>query len=294
MIRISHLTKDYGARRGVFNVSLQIPAGEIYGYLGPNGAGKSTTLRHIMGFSRPDAGTITIDGLDAWADQTRIKSIVGYLPGEIALPGDMKGLDYLKLIAAMRKMPSMQYAEALLDYFEIDADTGLKRMSKGMKQKIAIVAAFMHDPDILLLDEPTSGLDPLMQEKFLSLVLQKKAEGKTILLSSHVFAEVEKVCDRVGILKEGTLIREVSMQALRDPEAKTYELDVRAEADRQWLEENCPGITWEGLHGVFLLRDSQINALIRVLSGCDVVRFRERQPSLESYFMQYYGGGAHD
>ena len=294
MIRISHLTKDYGARRGVFDVSLQVHAGEAYGYLGPNGAGKTTTLRHVMGFSRPDAGTITVNGMDAWTDQSRIRESVGYLPGEISLPGDMNGLDYLKLLAAMRKMPSMWYARELLDFFEIDADTGMKRMSKGMKQKIAIVATFMHDPDIIILDEPTSGLDPLMQERFLDLVALKKSRGKTILMSSHIFDEVGKVCDRVGILKDGSLVDEVSMQAVKDPEQKIYEVTLSREEDRQKILLAFPEAEWDGLRATLRIHDRRINELLRVLAGCEVLRFREHARSLESYFMQYYGGGFHD
>lgn len=294
MIQISHLTKDYGSRRGVFDVTFQVKAGEAYGYLGPNGAGKTTTLRHVMGFSRPDAGSITVNGLDAWADQSCIHETIGYLPGEISLPTDMKGLEYLKLLAAMRKMPSMWYAMELLDFFEIDADTGIRRMSKGMKQKIAIVATFMHDPDIIILDEPTSGLDPLMQERFLDLVELKKSRGKTILMSSHIFDEVSKVCDRVGILKEGSLVNEVSMHTLKNPEDKVYEVTLRSEIDRTRIAGAFPDAEWTDLRGTIRLHDSRINEFLRVLAECDIVQLQEHQRSLESYFMQYYGGGSHD
>jgi ABC-2 type transport system ATP-binding protein len=224
MIKVEHLTKDYGNGKGVFDVSLHIHQGEVYGYLGPNGAGKSTTLRHIMGFSNADSGTISINGLNAWTDQEKIKESIGYLPGEIALPGDMTGLEYLKLIAKMRRMDSFAYAEELLNYFEINPNISIKRMSKGMKQKIAIVATFMHNPDIVLLDEPTSGLDPLMQEKFIKLVEQEKNNGKTILMSSHIFEEVSKVCDRVGILKQGRLMNEMKVDELKHSKTKTYQV----------------------------------------------------------------------
>lgn len=215
VIKISHLTKDYGDSKGVFDVSVTIKQGEVYGYLGPNGAGKSTTMRHLMGFSKPQKGTVTIFGMDAWTQQKEIQKRVGYLPGEIALPNDMTGLSYLKMIAKMRSMKDFSYATELLDYFEINPKAGIKRMSKGMNQKIAIVAAFMHKPDLLLLDEPTSGLDPLMQKKFIDLVERANKAGATVIMSSHIFEEVGKTCDRIGMIRQGKLIKELPVDELR-------------------------------------------------------------------------------
>ena len=291
MIDIQHLTKDYGAHRGVFDISLHVAPGEVYGYLGPNGAGKTTTLRHIMGFSRPDAGSITVRGLDAWHDQNEIKRFVGYLPGEIALPEDMKGLDYLHMLAKMRKMPSFQYAEQLIAYFELHADTGIKRMSKGMKQKTAIVSAFMHNPDVIFLDEPTSGLDPLMQERFLRLVTAMKEQGKTIFMSSHIFEEVSKVCDRVGILRQGELINEISMDALRKATRKTYIAEMQSGKGVAELMLAYPQAKWKLLRMTVEIEDSDINRFLRLLADCEVLYLKEEQRSLEDYFMQYYEGG---
>lgn len=292
MVNISNLTKDYGSHRGVFNISLHIEPGEVYGYLGPNGAGKSTTLRHIMGFSHSDSGSITVRGLDAWKDQTAIKEFVGYLPGEISLPEDMKGLDYLHLLANMRRMKSFEYADLLLEYFELDADTGIKRMSKGMKQKVALVATFMHNPDIIFLDEPTSGLDPLMQERFLRLLEIQKEQGKTIFMSSHIFEEVTKVCDRVGILRSGDLVDEVSIEALRRDAHKTYSMGLDSEKGIAALKEVWPDIRQDGLHLTVDITDDEINRFIQLLSGCDVNYLTEEKHSLEEYFMRYYEGGS--
>lgn len=225
VITIDHLTKDYGNNKGVFDVTLTIKAGEVYGYLGPNGAGKSTTMRHLMGFSKPQTGSVKIFGMDCWTEQKEIQKRIGYLPGEISFPDDMTGLHYLKLIANMRKMTDFSYATELLDYFEINPNAGIKRMSKGMKQKIGIVAAFMHRPELLLLDEPTSGLDPLMQNRFIELMEKEKAEGKTIILSSHIFEEVEKTCDRIGMIRNGHLIKEVTVDELRHSQLKTYKIE---------------------------------------------------------------------
>ena len=291
MIDIQNLTKDYGAHRGVFDITLHVAPGEVYGYLGPNGAGKSTTLRHMMGFGRPDFGRITVRGLDAWEDQTEIKKFVGYLPGEISLPEDMKGLDYLRMLSKMRKMPSFQYAEQLLDYFELHADTGIKRMSKGMKQKVAIVSAFMHNPDVIFLDEPTSGLDPLMQERFLRLVATKKAQGKTVFLSSHIFEEVSKVCDRVGILKTGTLINEVSMDEIRRSAHKTYTVEMKNYIGVPALMDAYPHARWAGLRMTVDITDDEINRFLQLLTNCEVLYLKEEKHSLEEYFMRYYEGG---
>lgn len=225
MIDIQNLTKDYGHGKGVFDITLTIKQGEVYGYLGTNGAGKSTTMRHLMGFSKPQSGRVCIKGLECWKEQKKIQEKLGYLPGEISFPDDMTGTAYLKLIAKMRKMKDFTYAQELLNLFEINPNTSIKRMSKGTKQKIGIVSAFMHNPDILLLDEPTSGLDPLMQNRFIELVEQEKKKGKTIILSSHIFEEVEKTCDRIGMIRNGRLIKEVTIDELRHSQLKTYKIE---------------------------------------------------------------------
>lgn len=215
-IAIRHLTKDYGMNKGVFNVTLSIGHGETYGYLGPNGAGKTTTMRHLMGFCKPQYGTVCIEGMVCWHEQKKIQKRVGYLPGEISFPDDMTGISYLKLITQMRNSSDFSYAKNLLERFEVNPVMRFRNMSKGTKQKIGIVAAFMHDPQILLLDEPTNGLDPLMQNIFIELVLEEKKKGKTILLSSHIFSEIEKTCDRVGMIRNGELIRETTIHFLKE------------------------------------------------------------------------------
>jgi len=219
VIEIQNLTKDYGNSTGIFDVTLGIKKGEVFGFLGPNGAGKTTTMRHLLGFIKSDSGTCKIAGLDCWDKPQEIQKIIGYIAGEIALPEGMNGQMLCEQIAKMRGADIKRVKE-LCEYFVINPNTKIKRMSKGMKQKIALVLAFMHDPDILLLDEPTSGLDPLMQEKFVELILKEKKRGKTIMLSSHIFNEVEKTCDRVMIIKHGRIIAEIDMQGIekRKPE----------------------------------------------------------------------------
>lgn len=273
VIEVKHLTKDYGKGRGLFDVSIKVEKGEVYGYLGPNGAGKSTTLRHLMGFIKADHGSVTINGMACRSEQKRLQQKVGYLPGEIALPEDMTGLGYLKLIGRMRKMTSTARRDALLTYFEMDPSPSIKRMSKGQKQKIAIVAAFMHEPEILLLDEPTSGLDPLMQKRFIDLVKEEKAKGTTVMLSSHIFEEVEKVCDRVGIIRAGKLVQELAIDEFRASQMKTFTVTYK-----------------DGREESHSLLDSEMDAFIKALAQKDIASLREEKHSLEEYFMTFYGG----
>lgn len=295
MIEINQLTKDYGDHKGIFYLSISIHKGEVYGFLGPNGAGKSTTMRHVMGFSKPDSGNISVNNFDSWKEKEKIKENIGYLAGEISLPNDMTGIQYLKLISKMRKMKSFDYAEELIRYFDINPNSNIKKMSKGMKQKIAIVATFMHDPDILLLDEPTSGLDPLMQERFIELVKKEKEKGKTVFMSSHIFEEVSKACDRVGIVKNGNLIKEMSMDSLRNNNEKTYILKFKNESDMDKMAELYPDYTLNEKHELLItINDENINDFIKELSCCDLEYLKEREESLEEYFMKFYEGDVND
>lgn len=295
-IDIQHLTKDYGQGKGIFDVTLSIKQGEVYGYLGPNGAGKSTTMRHLMGFSKPQSGTVQIEGMDCWKEQKKIQNKIGYLPGEISFPDDMTGTAYLKLIATMRKMKDFTYAEELLDFFEINPNAGIKRMSKGMKQKIGIVSAFMHNPDILLLDEPTSGLDPLMQNRFIELVAKEKCKGKTIILSSHIFDEVEKTCDRIGMVRNGRLIQEVAVDELRHSQFKTYKIEFSDISSAELVRAAYPNAEYrkEQNQIIVSINDTEINDLISTLSRCKVGFLKEEKHTLEEYFMKFYGGNEND
>lgn len=294
-ISVRSLTKDYGGGKGIFDISLSIRQGEVYGFLGPNGAGKSTTIRHLMGFCRPDSGRAEILGIECFRGQKAIQPHVGYLPGEIALPDDMTGTRYLKLIGKMRKMKEFGYAQELARRFSINPDLLIKRMSKGMKQKVAIISTFMHDPDILLLDEPTSGLDPLMQNRFVELVEEEKNKGKTIFLSSHIFEEVEKTCDRVGILRGGKLIRDITIDELRSSQMTTYQIGFSGISDLRRFQTQYPDAhcAKNALQLTVSIPDSQINPLISALSQCGLRFLREEKHTLEEYFMQFYGGEEH-
>jgi len=231
VLQVENLTKDYGFNRGVFDVTFNVEKGEVYGFLGPNGAGKTTTIRHIMGFSRPHKGHTYVNGQNSWKHYHQIQRSLGYLPGEIALPERLTGTQFIKMMADLRKMTDMTYTQELIKRFELEPAGGLKRMALGMKRKLAIVTAFMHDPDILVLDEPTSGLDPIMQDTFIEFIKSEKSRGKTILLSSHIFSEVDATCDKISIIKDGRLVSSFVADDLRHSESKTYKLEFSSKTE---------------------------------------------------------------
>jgi ABC-2 type transport system ATP-binding protein len=293
IIEILHLTRDFGNHKGVFDISINIKEGEVYGFLGPNGAGKSTTMRHLMGFYKCQKGFCKIFNMDCWAEQKEIQKTLGYLPGEIAFPNDMTAKHYINMIAKMQGIQDMNYEEELEKYFEIEKDTNinLKKMSKGMKQKIGIIIAFMNKPKLLLLDEPTSGLDPVMQNKFWDLIKDYKNNGATIFMSSHIFEEVEKTCDRVGIIKNGNLIKEVEISEFKHSKSKTYNIGFKSLEEIEEVNkifENYE-VDLENKTITIDVNDSDINKLINVLSKCDIKSFEEEKHSLENYFMKFYG-----
>lgn len=266
MIQIEKLTRDYGGGKGVFDITFQVNEGEAFGFLGPNGAGKTTTIRHLMGFLKPQSGKCMIDGLDCWNDSDQIQAKLGYIPGEISFFDDMTGVEFLQFVEAYRQIGENNRGKELMDRFELNPKGKIKKMSKGMKQKIGIVAAFMHDPDVLILDEPTSGLDPLMQSRFIDLIGEEKERGKTILLSSHMFEEVERTCDRVGIIRDGKLAAVDSVEALRERHVRPYTVTLESAELAKAFAKDFGGIQ----------------------NGREVTVTTKQ--SLEEIFMHYYGG----
>ncbi|WHQ37526.1 ATP-binding cassette domain-containing protein [Spiroplasma sp. SV19] len=213
MIKVNEVTKKYGEKIGNFKINLNINDGEVYGILGPNGAGKTTLIRQIMGFIKPDSGVILINDLNPWDKSKEIMEYTGYVAGEISLYEDLKGIEYLKMIFKFRKNLDWSYVEKLILHFELDTNQKIKKMSKGMKQKIALIAATMIKPKILILDEPTSGLDPVMKNQFNELILKmKSSKDTTIIICSHIFEEITKLCDKVGFIKDGKLIEELEIK----------------------------------------------------------------------------------
>jgi len=294
VVKVERLTKDYGENKGVFDVSFEIEQGEVFGFIGPNGAGKTTTIRHLLGFLRPQSGKTSVLGLDSWEKPKEIQRKLGYLPGEIALPNDMKGTQFIKYIADMRGLTDMTRANQLIEKFELDTSSELKRMSKGMRQKIGIVCAFMHNPEVLILDEPTSGLDPLMQATFIELIREEKEKGKSILMSSHMFEEVEGTCDRIGMIKRGHLITIVDPKDIRHAETKIFKIEfINHEDFESMLQESFSIIATNAENSQIILEidDAQINELLMTLSKRKVKFISEIKRTLEDYFMKYYEEG---
>ena len=292
VIKVDNLTKDYGQGRGVFDISFAIPQGEVFGFLGPNGAGKTTTIRQILGFIKPDSGFVYINGMGVWGNSHITNRNIGYIPGEINFPEKTTGMDLIKWLAKFSGVKNLKKAEQLLDIMELkNSDSDIKRMSKGMKQKIGIVCAFMHDPQIIIMDEPTSGLDPLMQEIFVDLVKKEKAAGKTILLSSHIFSEVEKTCDRVSIIKEGKIVTSLRMDEIRHPHFKTFKVKFsKPDESRRMAQENLnfAEINHEKNRVKVTVNDSDIKGFVAVLLNYEIEYLTEIRPTLEDHFMGFY------
>lgn len=296
ILEIDHLTKDYGHQRGVFDVSFQVEKGEVYGFLGPNGAGKTTTIRHIMGFSRPQKGYTLVNGMNSWESASEIQKNLGYLPGEIALPESLTGTQFIKMMADLRGLNDMTHTNYLISKFELDPAGSLKRMSLGMKRKLAIVTAFMHNPAVLVLDEPTSGLDPIMQNVFINFIKEEKEKGKTILLSSHIFNEIDATCDKISIIKDGRLISTFIADELRHNESKVFEFEFNSkEAFERFSVEvqsllniEVTSLRAHNNQAEVRLKDKDINMFISAISDYDLKFFSEIKFTLEDYFMKFY------
>lgn len=292
MIQVDHLTKDYGFGRGVFDVSFGVEKGEVFGFLGPNGAGKTTTIRHIMGFSRPQEGMITVQGKESWKYSALVQRQLGYLPGEIAFPANMTGNQFIDHMANLRGLSDRNMTDYLLDKFELDPSGNLKRMSLGMKRKLAIVTAFMHDPEILVLDEPTSGLDPIMQERFIEFILEEKERGRTILLSSHIFSEVDATCDRIAIIKDGILVSTIVADKLRHNEDKVFKVEFSDETEyvsflnHTGLELSAKKPKYNQVK--VMIKDENIHQFFDEMSNYKLNFISEIKFTLEDYFMNFY------
>ena len=290
VIDVQGLTKDYGQGRGIFDLTFQVERGEVFGFLGPNGAGKTTTIRHLMGFIRPTAGRAAILGMDCFAQAAAIQARVGYLPGELSLMDDLTGDGFLRFMAQMRGMTDLGTAGELKELFRLDGRQSLRKMSKGTRQKVGLVCAFMARPDLLLLDEPTSGLDPLMQNRFVELLLREKARGATILLSSHMFEELERTCDRVAILRAGRLAAVERTEDLRRARTKRYVFSFPAPEAAAAFSAAWPGASRnDSSVTVALTGREDLSKLLRLAADQQVTDMTVDGGSLEEAFLGYYG-----
>lgn len=296
IIEVGDLTKDYGFGRGVFDVSFHVGKGEVFGFLGPNGAGKSTTIRHLMGFSKPDKGSTKIFGKETFDNYHKILQNVGYIPGEIALPAGLTGHEFLKMMMDMQHCTDDTNLKKLLEIFELDPSGETKRMSLGVKRKLAVVTAFMNDPDVLIMDEPTSGLDPEMQQVFIDYVKEEKSRGKTILLSSHIFSEVDATCDRIAIIKDGRIVSDFVADDLKHATRKEYEVTFDGKESYDKFLAYVDGCDFieitaklDDKHKVRLFTDDKyINQVIAAMAEFNIIGFHHRKETLEDYFMSYY------
>lgn len=290
VLDVNNLTRDYGKDRGVFDLSFSVKTGEVFGFLGPNGAGKTTTIRHLMGFLKPESGNCTIAGLDCWKESAKVQKNLGYIPGELTFFDDMTGVEFLNFKSKYQKIKANGRMNDLLDRFELDPKGKLKKMSKGMKQKIGIVCAFMHNPDVYILDEPTSGLDPLMQNRFIDLILEEKKSGKTILMSSHMFEEVERTCHRICIIKDGRLSDIDSVDTLKAAQVKKFVITFENnEAAAAFAKEELSIIEVFENHVTVMIQNN-IKDLITLMNHYPVTNISAPNQSLEEIFMHYYGG----
>ena len=290
-IQVNGLTRFYGRNRGVEDLAFTVERGEIFGFLGPNGAGKTTTIRLLMGLIRPTRGSARIFGLDCWRDATAVKSHVGYVPGDARLYEGMTGAQLLDFLAGFRGGVDPARRRMLVERFEVDLSRTIKHLSKGNRQKIALVQAFMHDPPLLILDEPSSGLDPLMQRELLTFLREEQARGKTIFLSSHLLYEVEQVADRVGIIRDGRLVAVATIEELKRQRTRRMEVAFSMPIDLAQLA-SVDGVqvlqVREGGRWVELGVSDGLPVLLRRLSELPVVDLVYAPPDLDSVFMGYY------
>ena len=290
IISVKKLTKKYGNFRAVSNISLNVQEGEIFGLIGPNGAGKSTTMRSMLNFIFPTNGEISIAGLDSVKDYLAIRNLIGYLPGEFTTYDNMTGLEYLTHMMNLRNKPEkIDYAKSLAKKFDLDLNKKSKQLSKGNKQKIGIIQAFCHDPEILILDEPTSGLDPLKQQEFDELILKFKEKGKTIFISSHVLPEVEMLCDRVAIIKNGKIVAENTMAQLKSMAINRFEVIFKNEVTERKFGKSIgvKNISRSAEKFIFDV-EGDVNKFIKKISENKVISFRSMEPDLEEIFLSFY------
>lgn len=293
-LQASKLTKDYGLGRGLFDLDLAIPPQQVFGFLGPNGAGKTTAIRCVMGMIRPTSGSAHVFGIDCLRDSVEVKRRVGYLPGEMPQFGGMRGREVVAYLGGMRGGVDAVRVRSLAVRFDLDLNRRFREYSSGNKQKLGILLAFMHRPNLLILDEPTGGLDPLNQQEFYRLVREVRDEGATVFLSSHILSEVEHVCDRVGIVRAGRLVKVADLDELHHIRVHHVEIEF---ADSAGIPEaairDAHGVQEVAVSGqtVSCAVQGSFEPLMLALRGTRVTNFVSREPSLEEFFLEYYTQG---
>ncbi|MFA5890547.1 MAG: ABC transporter ATP-binding protein [Actinomycetota bacterium] len=290
VISIDALSKFYGSARGVVDLSLEVDAGEVFGFLGPNGAGKTTTIRTLLDLIRPTSGRAQVFGLDSHRDSVEIRKRVGYVPGEIKMYDRMTGLDFLRHLAALRGGVDWAHAMDLADRLDCDLDKMIKSLSHGNRQKVALIQAFMHRPDLVILDEPTQGLDPFAQQEFQRVIDDIRDEGQTVFLCSHVMPEVERLCHRVAIIREGRLAAVEEIADLKARSVRNVEIHFASPIPSDAFA-NLPGVHDVSAAGgiVRLAVAGSVDAVIKVAARHEVVDIFSHEPTLEEIFLAFYG-----
>ncbi len=290
VIKTERLTKAYGEHRGIIELDLEVAEGEIFGFLGPNGAGKTTTMRVLLDLIRPTAGRAEVFGIETSADPVAIHRRVGYLPGEFDLYDRLTGAQTIEYFGNLRGGIDRDYVARLIEMLDLDTSRRFREYSKGNKQKVGLVVALQHKPDLLILDEPTSGLDPLVQQTFFGLVREAREEGRTVFLSSHIIAEVDRTCDRVAIIREGRLVQIDSIEAIRRLAFHHVELTFEQPVAPA-IFEGLPGVSDVVVDGhVVTMRVSgPIGAVVQAAAAHGIVDVVSREPNLEDVFLAQYG-----
>jgi ABC-2 type transport system ATP-binding protein len=291
IIRTERLTKSYGAHRGIIDVDLEVQGGEVFGFLGPNGAGKTTTIKILLDLIRPTSGRAFVFDVETTTDPVSIHRRVGYIPGEFALYDRLTGAQTIQYFANLRGGVDRVYRDSLIERLDIDPSRKFKELSKGNKQKIGLVIALQHKPELLILDEPTSGLDPLVQQSFYELVREAQAEGRTVFLSSHILSEVEKTCDRVAIIRDGVLVKVDRTDALRDLAHHEVELRFAGDTVPTDVFTSLPGVSDVKLtdHTLKMRVSGPITPVVQAAARYELLDFVSREPSLEETFLAQYG-----
>ncbi len=293
-IQAQNLTKQYGQTRGITDLNLDVREGEVFGFLGPNGAGKTTTIRILLNLIKPTNGQVSVLGLDSQRDSVEIKKLLGYLPGEFSFYPNLTGARTLEYFGNLRGGVDWSRVKSMAERLELDLSRKFRQYSRGNKQKVGIIQALMHRPRLLVLDEPTSGLDPLNQQEFYKMVGEARQEGSTIFFSSHIMSEVEKICDRVGIIREGQLVKVGNIADLSDLKSHQLELTFAGPVPLDVFEK-LPGVdhvekslvaSHEVLH--FIVRADALDQVVKTAANYPLVNFISREPSLEESFLDYY------
>ncbi|MEH7251440.1 ABC transporter ATP-binding protein [Neobacillus niacini] len=288
VIEIKNLTKTYGTSRGISNISFTVEEGEIFGFIGPNGAGKSTTIRTLLSLIYPTSGSATIFGKDTVRFAPEIKKEIGYLPSEVFYYDNMKVKDLLNYSASFYKKDCRKRIKELADIMDLDLTKKIDDLSLGNKKKVGIVQGLLHSPKLIILDEPTSGLDPLMQQKFFELLEEENKKGATILFSSHILTEVQRLCNRVAIIKEGKIVTVEKISTLKENTYKKFKVETRAKLDRNYFDlEGVNKLEVKDNHTSFLFKGN-INDVMKKIADIEITNLWIEEPDLEEIFLHYY------